>query len=710
MKVYPGFAASLFFGLCFIQGDSFGQENMEDAAARARLPEYKTIPAASELTAAIADKARAGDNWTRSNADAANTRYSSLDQINQKTVSKLQVAWVYRSGDGKGNVQANPVIAEGMIFAPTAGKNIVAINAETGREIWRFHPSGDEFSGTAQRGLIYWAGDSRQRARLFFTAGGYLYALDPQTGRPVASFGAHGRVPSSGVVAPAVYKNIIVVPNGDVVAAFDVVTGAPLWRFDILQYPVPDRKADNGGNCWGGMAMDRARGIAFIATGDPHPNFVGIDRPGSNKHTNSILALDARTGRLLWSFQDIAHDIWDLDIASPPNLVSITHNGKLVDAVAQVTKQGNTLLLDRLTGKPLFPYRLRRAPVSKLAGERTAPYQPDLQMPEPFARQVFTLNDITDLSPAAHKSVLKQVKGANFGWFKPLELNKPTVFYGIHGGAEWPGAAFDPTTGWLYISANEIPWHITLTPVEEPNRGQASQNASIGAKLYQENCAVCHGVERSGKGMAPPLLNLNQRLSEAQVETILKNGRGAMPPFSFAEGKRKFLLRFLFGQDAEKRKADSPSGNYVDTPGRRISFQGYQKLEDDQGYPGTRPPWGTLTAINLNSGKIAWKIPLGEYEELTRRGIPKTGTENFGGAMVTAGNLVFAAGTRDRKIRAFDKITGGELWQYTLPYGGFAAPATYEVKGRQYIVIAASGGGKLRGVLGDAYVAFALPK
>jgi len=674
---------------------------IEDPRERASLPEYVDMPAATDaqLTPALTPVEQHLE-WTRSHGDSTSSRYSALTQITRDNVASLQVAWIYHSGDGKANIQSNPVIAEGVMYGPTAGKYVVAIAAATGKEIWRFKPIGQP----ALRGLLYWPGNQALHPRIYFTSGDYLYALDAKTGAPEQSFGGSGKVPSGGVVAPVIFQNVIVVANWNHVLGYDISSGKQLWQFELLEKPAAwGEDPDRGANCWGGMALDEQRGIAYISTGSPHPNFVGMDHIGENKYANSVVALEAATGRLLWSFQEIRHDIWDLDIPAPPNLVTVMRAGKRVDAVAQVTKIGNTLLLDRVTGKPLYPYRLRRAPVSAMPGERTSPYQPVFQLPEPFTRQEFTPSDITDLSPEAHAFVAKQVRNANYGWFKPFDPGKPTVYYGLLGGAQWTGAAYDPETSRLYVSANDVPWIISVLRMRIGAKRDPRQGPTAGELVYRNSCAECHGIDRKGKGMAP---QLRGGLIETDVIDVIKNGRSSMPPIALGLDQRTVLIDFIFDRDIipqENGPADAEA-RYDYIP------NGYQTLLDDQGYPGSKPPWGTLNAIDLNTGKIVWKTPLGEYPELTRRGIPKTGTENFGGATVTAGGLVFCAGTRDLKIRAFDKDTGRELWSYQLPFGGYAPPSVYSVNGREYVSLAVTGGGKLGGEPGDAYVAFTLPE
>lgn len=694
--------------------------SVEDPKSREQLPLYQTIPAAKieELTPANGwPAAEDYANWYRSHANDASTRYSPLNQINKANVKSLKVAWTYRSGDGTGNVQCNPVIVDGVMYAPTVGNHVVAVNAETGVELWRFKPTGRP----AHRGLTYHRGDASIPPRLLFASGDGLYALDPKTGKPLDAFGDHGRLKITDcVAAPAVYKSALIFPgwNRDVFAV-DLVTGRPLWNFHTVPQPGEAfsetwDKPQQGANCWGGMALDASRGIVYVTLGSPKPNFIGVGHHGDNLFANCVLALDATTGRRLWHFQELRHDIWDLDIPAPPMLVTVNHEGKRVDAVAAVTKIGNTLLLDRVTGKPLFPFRLKRAPVSKLPGERTAAYQPDVELPQPFARQQFSADDVTDLSEEARQSVIDKLDevAATFGWFQPFEEGKPLAMYGFHGGAEWTGGCFDPGTGLLYVSSNEIAWLPSVHRYERPAVDETKLPPTPGRTVYEKSCMPCHGPNREGLAVNPSLLGLSQRLKDADVLALLDTGRGVMPPApQLTLDDRKILLDYLFDRDRPSAKptARPERPNYRDG--------GYPKLLDKDNYPGNKPPWGLLNAIDLNTGRIAWRIPLGEHEELTKRGIPKTGTENFGGPLVTAGGLVFCAGTRDLKIRAFDKATGQELWSAKLPHGGFAPPATYQVNGKQYVVIPATGGGKLSvkphpgpvQPMGDAYVAFTLP-
>jgi quinoprotein glucose dehydrogenase len=692
---------------------------VEDPKEREKLPLYQTIPAATpeELTPANGfPKRETYLTWHRSHGDNGGTRFSALDQINRQNVTNLQVAWTYHAKDGSNYIQCNPIIVDGVMFGPTPGKHIVAVNAATGTELWRFKPDGKP----AFRGLIYWPGQAGAGERVMFCAGKFLYALNPKTGQPIVDFGDGGKTILPGVsqgdfgaatAGPTIFERIIVVPGFEKdVWGLDVVSGKHLWTFHTVPHPGEfgydtwDKTEPYGANCWGGMAMDEVRGIAYLTTGGPKPNFIGVGHLGDNLFANCLIALDARTGKRLWHFQEIRHDLWDLDIPAPPTLGTITRDGKRVDVVTAVTKIGNTLLLDRVTGKPIFPFRLRRAPTSDLRGEVTSPYQPDPELPEHFSKQEFTVEDLTDRTEEAAEFALTRFKSATTGWFRPGSEGRANLFFNIDGGAEWTGACIDPDTGRLYVSANHLGWIITTFRNDDPPDDPRAPKTR-GQLMFEANCAQCHDTNRLGIGTAPALRGLRHRTTDAAVRDQVRTGKFAMPAMpesQLSEADLQALLDYLMLRDrplpAIKAPAERPNYNVT----------GYPRFFDHEGYPANKPPWGTLNCIDLNTGKLVWKVPLGEHPELTAQGVPKTGTENYGGAIVTAGGLVFCAGTRDRKIRAFDKDTGAELWSATLPWVGNAPPATYQIDGRQYIVIAATGS-KLESQRGDAYVAFALP-
>ena len=686
------------------------------AADRSALPEYQVIPAArsGELTPAVGWPTRKSfRTWTRSHGGPASTRYSSLDQINRSNVGRLRVAWTYRSGDGPGNVQCNPIIVDGVMFAPTAGRDMVALDAATGREIWRvpFRLGGGLADVPARRGLLHWPGTSTAPARLLFAVKDGIYALHPATGKPIISFGDRGRVelPTGAAAGGAVWENVFVIPgyHGDVFG-YDVVTGRLLWRFHTIAQPGEFggdtwEGRETGANCWGGMALDEARGIAYISTASPKPNFIGGGHLGDNLFSDCVIALRAATGERLWHFQEVRHDIWNYDIPAPPNLVTVMREGRKVDAVAQVTKIGNTLLLDRVTGKPLFPFRLRRAPASTLPGEVTVLYQPDVELPEPFLEHVSDFQEahMTTRTPEAHEFVRKLVEGSRHGtWFAPFDVGRPLLYYGENGGAGWAGSCFDPATGRLYVTANELPWLISIARSDDP---PPLKPATAGEQVYRRDCAACHAPNLRGLGVAPPLLGLRHRMEEKELRAVLAQGRGAMPPaLAMTDEERTRLIDFLLVRDRPLPPPD-PDARPQYTHGSSRRFF------DHEGYPGIKPPWGTLNCLDLNTGRLVWKVPLGRYPGLNDAPGPSAGTENYGGATVTAGGLVFCAGTKDATFRAFDAATGDELWSAPLPHDGSTPPAVYEVGGRQFVVVAAPGVRMLGGPTGDAWVAFALP-
>jgi quinoprotein glucose dehydrogenase len=691
---------------------------VEDAKARESLPLYQVIPAAKpeELTRANGyPKGKTFLTWQRSHGDNGGMRYSALRQINRANVANLQVAWIYHSNDKSNALECNPIIVRDIMITPTPGEFVAAVNAATGAELWRFKPDGRP----AFRGLIYWPGDRHDKERVLFCAGKYLYALDPKNGQPIADFGDGGKTLLPGVAergfgaataAPTIYKKIIVVPGFEKdVWGFDVAKGGLLWTFHTVPHPGEfgydtwDKTESYGANAWSGMALDEKRGIAYIGTGGPKPNFVGVRHLGQNLFANCVIAIDANTGKRLWHFQEIRHDLWDLDITGPPNLATITRDGRKIDVVAATSKIGNTILLDRTSGKPIFPYRLRRAPTSDVPGERSWPYQPDPELPENFSKLEFTADDLTTRTEESAEYARSLFKSMRTGWFLPPAEGRPTLYFDVDGGAEWTGACIDAETGRMYVTANRVGWAITMFRDDDPPYNPKAPKTP-GQKVFEATCAACHGTNQLGIGIYPPLRGLRHRMTDEAIIKQIRDGKNAMPanPQMTAE-QLKALVDYLLIRD----RPDPPAAKKTERP--VYSVAGYPRFYDQEGYPANKPPWGTINCIDLNTGKLVWKKPLGEYPELAAKGVPTTGTENYGGAIVTAGGLLFCSGTRDNKIRAFDKETGDELWAAKLPWAGSASPATYQINGRQYVVIPSTGVLHLGGPTGDAWVAFALP-
>ncbi len=692
--------------------------------------------------------------WKMVGGNPSGNKYSSLSEIDTSNVQKLQVAWEYHAGDvdtaAHSQIQCNPIIVNGVLYGTSPKLKLFAIDAATGIEKWAYIPfdtiKGDKrghFNLNNNRGVAYWS-DGKDDHRIFYTAGPHLHAVDATTGKVIESFGTKGKIDLhiglgeafrnlfiTHTSAPSIYKDLLLtgtrVSEGMDAApghirAFDVRTGEMKWIFHTIPQPGepgyetwedPDAwKLSGGGNNWMGMTIDHDRDIAFIPTGSASMDFYGGKRRGSNLYTDCLLALDANTGKRIWHFQYIHHNTWDWDPSSYPVLVTVNHDGKKVDAVAQTSKTGFVFLFDRETGKPLFP--IVETPVdtvTHLTGEKLWPTQPIPQKPAPFVRQSFTEKDINPYLPEAEQAELKeQLKNLHTGkLFTPQSKEGTIIFPGFDGGAEWGGPAIDPTTGILYVNANEMPWILKMLDADEAakveNYGQA------GLRLYKQHCMSCHGVNRKGGGTYPSLLEVSKNYTPQTLVEFVNTGRRMMPGFQHLSTEEKSAIAaFLLDKKEElEKKYDrklSPEEKFRKLP---YNISGYNKFITKEGYPAIAPPWGTLTAIDLNTGKHLWKKILGVDEKMKAMGAKETGTENYGGPVPTKGGLLFIAATKDSKFRAFNKRTGELLWETTLPASGFATPATYEVDGRQFIVIAC-GGGKLGTRSGDSYVAFALPK
>jgi glucose dehydrogenase len=790
------------------------------------------------LAAAGGAKDRSGEHldWPVYGGQVAGDHYSPLRQINRGNVHALKVAWTFDTKE-QGGLQTNPLIIGRSLFAFTPTQKVISLDAATGKQLWMFNSGTPGLQPT--RGLSYWTDGNH--SILFAGLLSYLYALDPATGKPITSFGEDGRIDLrkdlneknvtqsfAALTSPGlIYKDTIIVGfrapetqpalHGDI-RAYDVHTGKLRWIFHTIPYPGEPGyetwpkdawKVTGAANNWAGMALDERRGIVYVPTGSAVTDFYGADRIGDDLYANTLLALDANTGRRIWDFQGVHHDIWDRDFPSPPALLTVRSQGKEVEAVAQTTKQGFIFLFDRETGKPLFPIEERPFPPSSVPGEKASPTQPIPLMPAPYARQRLIGDMLTTRTPEAHAWAMQEFKSfISGGQFVPFSVDKQTVvFPGFDGGGEWGGPAVDPKTGVMYVNANDVAWTGGLTAnktggsigfrayqsqcsichgadrkgspptfpslVDEQKRlsdaqiveiihngkgrmpsfpnvqsaelaslleyvetgkgeGEAgniapvntvNRNELVGTKVYEKNCALCHGEDLLGApSNYPGLLGVRGRLSDQQILNNIRMGKGRMPAFSkMTEADAAALLRFLgngstpatsptvvAAESSLKREVESTQVPAGGPP--KYRFTGYRKFLDPDGYPAVVPPWGTLNAIDLNTGRYLWKIPLGEYPELAAKGMKDTGSENYGGPIVTAGGIVVIAATNfDHTIRALDSKTGALLWSDDLPYAGNATPATYMIDGRQYIVIATSGQRNPKGPQGAAYVAFALP-
>jgi quinoprotein glucose dehydrogenase len=667
-------------------------------------------------------------DWPAYGGAPENNHYSKLAQINRSNVKRLAVEWSFDTQE-EGGLQTSPSIVEGVLYGITPTQKVFALDAATGKLVWKFD-SGIR-GAQPDRGLAYWA--NRNDRRILVGVINFVYALDAATGKPIPSFGNGGRIdlrenlgrePASSqsvdLTSPGiVYKDLVIfggrnpetlpAPPGDI-RAYDVRTGKLRWSFHTIPHPgefgydtwpKDAWKTSGAANNWAGMALDSRRGIIYVPTGSAAFDFYGADRIGDDLFANCLIALNARTGKRIWHFQGVRHDLWDRDFPSPPALLTVKRDGKQIAAVAQTTKQGFVYLFDRAKGKPLFPIESLKYPPSTVPGEVAASEQPLPTRPAPFARQNLTEDLLTMRTPEAHQWALEKFKQfRSEGQFVPFSAGKDTVIFpGFDGGAEWGGPAVDAETGVIYINSNEMAWTGALAP----NIGENSPRA-----IYMSQCSICHGEKLTGSPPAiPSLVGVGERLTPAQIATAIKNGKGRMPGFpNLTEDQISALVSFLMSGESKELASSAPPP--ASMPYR---FTGYHKFLDPEGYPAIAPPWGTLSAINLNTGDYVWKIPLGEYPELASQGQKNTGTENYGGPIVTAGGLLFIGATNfDKKFRAFDKSTGELLWEATLPFSGNATPATYEVNGRQFVVIAAGGGKDPKSPSGGVYVAFALPQ
>jgi quinoprotein glucose dehydrogenase len=688
----------------------------------------KSLVGLLALCLSIAVARAADSDWPMYGGDAGKTRHSRLTQINRGNVSRLALAWSYDTGQ-KGDTQTQPTVVGRVLYGYTPSHQAFALDAATGKQLWKFD-SGLEGVG-ANRGLMHWT-DGKQ-ARVFAAVDNYVYALDAATGKPITSFGNGGRIDlrenlgrdpatqSVRLTSPGVIHRDLMILGGRVsetlpaspghVRAYDVRSGAMRWIFRTIPqpgepghetWPKDAWRYIGGANSWPGMSLDEERGLVFVPTGSAASDFYGANRLGDNLYANSLLALEAATGKLRWHYQFVKHDVLDRDLPTAPTLVTVRIGGRKVDALAQPTKQGYLFLLDRDTGKPLFPVEEVPAPASDVPGEKSHPTWLRPTHGAAYARQYLTAEDLTQRTPDAARWAGEQFKQIHSGGpFKPLTMGADTFIYpGFDGGAEWGGPAWDPDSGLLYVNANEMAWVGSLALND---KGRAT-----GKSVYLRDCAACHGDTGLGSPpQFPSIARIDQRMKADEFAERVRKGGGRMPAFPHLQGEAIQAIR-----DFLTDGRDVPAGEPDATPANQAyRFTGYRRWLDPEGYPAIGTPWGTLSAIDLATGKFAWRIPFGEFPELAARGLRDTGSENYGGPLVTAGGLLFiGASIHDRKFRAFDKASGKLLWEAALPFSADATPITYQVDGRQYVAIYASGGKERGAATRGVYLAWALPQ
>ena len=676
--------------------------------------------AAAALGAIAGPPARRDAEWPDYLGGPESAQFSGLDQINRSNVGELAVAWRY-AFPGNAQSNANPLIIDGRMYAPSSA-GIVALDAATGQELWRL-----DAPGVRMRGLSSWLSPDGRSRRLFYNRHDRLYAIDAANGAPIASFGENGSIdlkvgfgrdPKTikaieSQTPGRVFGDLIIVgstggyewnaPPGDI-RAFDVRSGRLVWTFHTIPHPGEVGDAEwpkgawkhvGGANDWSELTLDPKSGILFVPLASAKYNFYGVTRPGKNLYADSIVALDARTGKRLWHFQTVHHDLWDYDLPQAPKLLTLQRQGRTVEAVAVASKTGFVFTFERRTGRPVFRIEERPVPQTDVPGEHTSPTQPFPTAPPPFARQRFDANDLSPfMSPderAAMKTMVRDLR--NDGLFTPPSLKGSIAMPGTSGGTNWGNGAVDPRTGRLFIVSIETPGILKLEKGAGKGKGLfVSADTPPGAAVYEQNCAACHGAERKGQPpVIPALVDIAQRRSVQEVRETITRGQKTMPAFSLAAQPLDDLLAYLgYARSAAPALAPdaATAGAAAAAAAKPVAHDpityksGYNFVFSKLGLPANAPPWATITAYDMNVGKILWQAPFGELPRM-----PAVGSIFPRGTIVATGGGLLIAANQDRKLRAWDMDTGRVLFAADLPSTPGGVPAVYAVGGREFIAV-----------------------
>jgi quinoprotein glucose dehydrogenase len=630
-------------------------------------------------------------SWLRSHGGNSNLKYNESSFINKKNLHNLKLIWSYQSIDHKNikskwkqNIELNPVYINKKIIFVTPDWKIVALNALNGAMIWElqtlFQPS--------RRGIVTEYDKELNKEVVFFPINNRIYKIDANTGKKIKNFGNNGYIQSTTVIAPIIYKNYLIVLtfNSRSLFVFDKRSGKLKWSLTLH----PERNF-TGGAPWGGAAFDNKKGIVYVSTGNPQPSLYGANRTGSNKNSASIVAVSIEKKEIIWSFQETIHDLWDFDIASPPIIHNLKLNSNIYETVIAVTKRGNTLILERNTGRPIFDINFKKAPLSEITGEVSSPFQIEIKKPEPFSKIEYTKKDFDKLSSKNKKEIKKIFKESKHGWFETPSFEKDLIMFGLHGGGQWPGAALDPLNQNLYIPVNNVPYILRPYLQSTEIYTKFPDELMPAYKIYKNECSSCHGIYRNG---------INIKKSETRIKYI----PNLIGYFILPELKEKFI-----SYKALLKKHDNLNIRNEDFVklqnlfkfwdnklllNKEISVEAnnnswHEFLTSDR-MPASNPPYGYITKLNLETGKIMWKSIFG-YQQFEGK-IKKIGTENFGGIAVNGAGLIFATGTTDNKAYVYDGESGDELWSFEMEAAGSTSPILFTIGKKQFVSFLSTGG------------------